>query len=161
MFKGIFAFLIFTALACSSAMAAEDKIPLPSNGFQPKAIYDATFDQAWVAVVTALNVNGIPIANSSKENLQISTDYAGSIQQYKAGGLLGRDFVRYKFNIFFAPQGSDKVKILVKPVVELSNGDGGFNNKKISTPFHDVTTQNTKVTDALRDWLLEQTEKNF
>jgi len=64
-------FLIVTG--CMSLGGA--KFPQPAAGFQPKKIYDKTYDQLWTSVRRVLEAERIGIASSDKEGGRMVTDY--------------------------------------------------------------------------------------
>ncbi len=159
MIRRIFALLAFTLLSYSACAAVE--VPGPASpGFKPKIVYDVSLDQAWRAVVSALSAKGLSLsAMSSKDNLQLSTEYSAAMRQDVAFGLLGANFIRYKFNVFFVPKAA-QTTITIRPVLESSNVAGGLADAR-TEPFVDVSMKNEQTVSVMRDWLYEQIEKNL
>ena len=163
MVRHIVALLAFALLSFSANAGVQQTVQLPgppTPGFKPKVVYDTSLDQAWRAVVSAPSANGLTLtAMSSKDNLQLSTEYSAAMRQDVAFGLMGANYIRYKFNVFLVPKGA-RTTITVSPVLESSNVAGGLADAR-TTPFVDVSSKNEPLINGMRDWLYEQIEKNF
>jgi hypothetical protein len=148
-------FAVLALSACVQQMGGQS-FPQPTAGFTPKTTYNISADRAQAAVIAALNANSIPVVNVSKETGQITTDYVAGPSQLVGLGLVSADSTRYKYTIFVAPLGRKKVSISISCAMEISQSSSAG-----SSPFHDVSSQNTATTASLRNWLYEQIERNL
>jgi hypothetical protein len=72
----------------------------PTEGFQPKRIYNVSIDTLWKAIRKVLETERINIASSDKADGRITTDYVqGATQVALVGSSLT---TRYKYKLSFA-----------------------------------------------------------
>lgn len=130
--------------------------PQATAGFTPKAVYAQPADKASAATIAALNANNIPIASTSKDTGQITTDYVEGPAQLIGLGIISGDHTRYRFTIFIAGQNHGRTAINISPSLEVSQ-----TAQNGTTPFHDVSSGNAETIAKLRTWLYEQIEHSL
>jgi uncharacterized lipoprotein len=150
----LLSFMTLMLLLLSGCIGVGKDIPRPSNNFVPKVTYGVDYDTAWTKLVTVLGNNGIPIASSSKENGQISTGYVEGPQTI-FGPFIAVTASRYKYNVFLSKAAPRQTTVSISPIVEAST------TGKSSTPFNDVSSQNTQLVSNLKNWLYEKFEQSL
>jgi hypothetical protein len=141
-------FLIITA--CMSLGGA--KFPQPAAGFQPKKIYDKTYDQLWTSVRRALETERIGIISSDKEGGRMVTDYVQGETQMIAAGLLGGITTRYNYTITLDKFSKNQTIVGIMCKLEsMSEGLG----------WHDVSKDNQALIKNLESWLYERIETSL
>ena len=152
-------FLAFTCailFLAGSAKADNGKFPVPSTNFVPQKIYTNSFDKMWDTTLNALDDSRIAAVSADKGSGIIETDYIGGPGRLIAGGFLGAQSIRYKFNLTLRSQSNGSVKLNIICTIESSiQGSSG------SSPYRDVTPQNLKIAKQLETWLYEQIENEL
>ncbi len=147
------ALLAGTMLRGFAVIAGTDKSFEPSMNFVPKQTYAVSYDTLWDAVIGALDKNKITTLSSDKTSGVIQTDYFGEHERLLFGGFAGIQNSRCKCNLALRnePDGSIKLNIIAKCESTIK-GDRG------SDQWHDVSSQNVKLTKRLETWFYEQIE---
>jgi hypothetical protein len=140
--------VLFTPILLAGCVGIGPQMPTASANFTPKGTYPLSFDEAWSKVIASLGANGIPIAASSKETGQITSDYiAGSTTV----GLMNTSS-RYKYTLFLARAGAHSTTINITATLESGSVNGGF---------HDVSAFNREMVAGLRNALYEKLEPSL
>lgn len=87
------------ALVGCATRVGNVSFPEPSPGFQPRRVYETTFDKAWEGVNQALDANRIPVASSDKVEGRIQTDHIPGASTMYALTFGGVGTSRYSYNI--------------------------------------------------------------
>jgi len=151
--KSISAALFSVALAAGCAQTIGGKaIPNPSAGFQPADPLPYPVAKVYKAAIDTLDDSRIPVANQSKEDGRISTDYIAGPTQIMALGILGSTSTRYKYLISMKDRGHN-TKLTVTAYLESSGN-------KIQS-WRDVSADNPQVISSLQNALTEDIEKHL
>lgn len=148
-------------LALSFALAGcitGGKYPQASTpGYEPRVIYDASFDKVWKAVNDALDSNRIAVVSTDQAAGRMQTDYVTGPTVGYLGGLGGLQNSRGNFNIRITREDSGKTKLLIIAKYETAYQGSHGNN----TLYKDVSAQSPKVVKGMENWLYEQIEKRL
>ncbi|HTX21671.1 MAG TPA: hypothetical protein VMD27_07430 [Candidatus Aquilonibacter sp.] len=143
-------------MLAGSAKADNGKFPVPSTNFVARLTYTNSFNSLWDATLNALDDSRIAVVSTDKGSGIIETDYIGGPGRLIAGGFLGSQSTRYKFNLTLRSQSNGTVRLNIICTIESSiQGSSG------STPYRDVTASNLKVAKQLETWLYEQIEQEL
>jgi uncharacterized lipoprotein len=141
-------FLIVTG--CMSLGGA--KFPQTTSGFQPKKVYDKTYDQVWTSVRRVLETERIGIASSDKEGGRMVTDHVQGETQLIGAGLLGGITTRYSYTITLDKVSKNQMRVGILCKLEsMSEGLG----------WHDVSKDNQALVKNLESWLYERIEASL
>ncbi|MCL5061714.1 MAG: outer membrane protein assembly factor BamC [Nitrospiraceae bacterium] len=131
-------------------------------GFVPKKIYNVSYEQMWDKVMSALRKERIMLAQSSKENGIIQTDYIyGWTSDIVA---ISRTTYRYKYQIAFEKINPSQTRVEITCKLEAKEFmKGGSAREAVEQlrPYEDVTYKQQKTAESLELWLYEQIEKSL
>lgn len=140
----------FICSACSTPIG-NTKMPEPTQGFEPKKEYKASFDAVWKGIHNALDSNRINVATENKREGRMSTDYITGQSHMYAYGLLGVTSSRYKYQLRVTPEDRGVTLVGVTCVLEATGS-------KMSA-WRDVSNENQQVVANLEKWLYQEIEK--
>jgi hypothetical protein len=147
---------IFLLVGCATPVGGKTKFPEASQGFSPKKIYAGSHEALWNAAQSALEKNRIVVLSQDKASGFIQTDYIEGVAYLIGGGFIAAQSTRYKYNITVRPQSEREVRLAIVSRIE-STMKGGSG----ASQWTDVSSQNTKLTASLEDWLFEEIEKEL
>lgn len=132
------------------------KFPKASVGFQPKKIYDTTYEKIWKNVSHVLETNTLNITLIDKDNGRIVTDYVqGETQSMGPAGILGTITRRYKYNLAFEEIDQTKTRLGISCKFESRS------LARQTAEWRDVSYENKQLITMLENWLYEQVEKGL
>jgi hypothetical protein len=154
--RSFFLCLVLIALAGCATQVGTTTFPEPIAGFTPKDTYAVSYDKLWDATVNALDKNRIAAASMDKASGSIQTDYIEGPSALIAGGFVGAQSTRYKFNLALRNQsdGHVRLNILCKIESTIKGGSG-------ASQWTDVTSQNRERATKLETWLYGEVEKGL
>jgi len=147
------------AITGCASPAGKTTFPEPSASYAPKQTYAASHDKVWEAVISALEKNRIVATSTDKASAIIQTDYIAGQSAVYAGGFLGAQSTRYKYNITLRHQPEEKIKVII--ICKIETADSGYAGSAGSAQWRDVTPENAKLAQKLENWLYEEIEKGL
>ena len=138
------------------AKASSIDFPEPSENFVPKKTYAVSYDKLWDTAVGVLEKYRITALSADKLSGVIQTDYFGEQERMVWGGFGGLQNSRCKMNIIIRNQSDGSIKLNVVAKCE-STSQGVYDNAG-SSQWHDVSSQNEKLTQKLETMFYEQVE---
>jgi hypothetical protein len=145
--------LLAIAMAVAGCITeGKDRQKTATAAFQPRLVYDASFDKVWKAVNDILDQNRISVVSSDKATGRVQTDKITGPTTSPA--LLWVQNSRYSYNIRITPDDNGKTKVSILAKLEVSRQHG-----QTVEPYQDVTLQNQKIVKDYENWLYEQVEK--
>jgi len=142
--------ILMSILLCSCFTIGSATLPSATEGYNPKKIYEKSFQDVWKVVQDVLITERINIITQDKENKRIQTD---NIQGVTQVGLLGGSITtRYKYNIMFDSKEKNSTSINVLATLE-STSEG--------IDWHDISKDNIEKVKELESWLYEKIENSM
>ena len=159
MVRGIVTFIAVFLLSCATVEGPATKLQT-TPGFVPQKTYSVGYDQIWDKVMSVLRKERIMLAQTSKENGIIQTDYIpGWIVDVAA---ISTTTYRYKYQIAFEKINPSQTRVEISCKLEAKEFlKGGKAREAVEQlrPYEDVTYKKQKDVESLEYWLYEQVEK--
>jgi hypothetical protein len=150
----LFTPFFFVAVLTGCFSTGEVKYPQPSEGFNPKRIYDAPIEKVWKAVNDSLDSNRVAVLSSDKSAGRIQTDTVAGENYESALG--GGTMFRYSYDVRITSEVDGKTKLSIMCKLESMH-----QSQRSTRPFMDVSPENQPTVKKLEDWLYEQVEKQL
>jgi len=131
-------------------------------GFVPKKVYNIGYEQMWDKVMSVLRKEKIMLAQISKENGIIQTDYVPGWTVDIAA--ISTTTYRYKYQIAFEKVNPSQTRIEITCKLEAKEFmKGGRAREAVEQlrPFEDVTHKQKKTAESFEYWLYDQIEKSL
>lgn len=128
-------------------------LPKPSPQYQPREVLPFPSQQVYKAAINTLDDSRISIANESKEDGRISTDYIAGPTFSTAFGILGSNSSRYKYLISVKESGRNSTTLRVTAYLESSGSS--------IQSWRDVSADNQQIVANLQNALMEDIEKRL
>ncbi len=150
---------LIVVYGCATVEGPATKLQV-TPGFVPQKTYNLSYEQIWDKVMSVLRKEKIMLAQISKENGIIQTDYIPGLT-FDFG--FSSKTYRYKYQIALEKINPSQTRVEISCKLE----EKGFMRGGVSQaveklrPYEDVSYKKPKTVADLEYWLYDQIEKSF
>jgi len=144
--------IVMVVTSCAVGVGGKD-LPQANVNFQPREVYDVSYEEMWNIVTGVLETERIGIISTDKENGRILTDYIQGKETVIILFDVSAVATRYKYNISFMQVAPNKTKVFILASIEMQAEDDRF-----AHDWRDISKDNEKDVKQLENWLYEKIE---